>query len=304
MPRTAPLISSTDLRGPLAGRLTGRGRLLVVTLLVTLTMMVTAIGLPAKAHAGTRLSLPNASYGLLGTNVACTPDAEHPYPVVLVHGLLLNGSATWGVMASRLAREGYCVFALDYGQTLVAGGAPVSQSAGQLKNFVDGVLAATDADKVLVVGHSLGGVVTRYYLDKLGGQSKVKGLVSLASPHQGTKQIAFAGLSLLLCSSCLQVLVGSPVLTDLNSQPDVLKDGVNYTQVGTQYFDEFVIPAKNSFLPAKSGQSINLWLNDGCGTSISGHILLTSHPVTLELVDQALANDGLAPKPVCGMSRL
>lgn len=274
---------------------------LLLTLTLTLALTVTLVGAPRAQAAGT-LSLPYASLGVPSANVPCTPSAAHPYPVVLVHGLLINGAGTWGVMAPKLADQGYCVFSLDYGQTLVAGGAPVATSAGQLNSFVNSVLRATGSSKVLIVGHSLGGVVARYYIDKLGGQTTVAGLVSLASPHQGTAQIAFAGLSLLLCPSCLSVLTGSALLRDLNSQASVLKPGVNYTQVATEVFDEFVIPAKNSFLPARPGQSINLWLNNGCGTAISGHILLPSHPVTEKLVESALANNGLAPQPVCGTS--
>lgn len=252
---------------------------------------------PASADAG----LPYASIGVPGANTAnCRPTAAHPYPVVLVHGLILNGATTWPVLSTHLAGEGYCVYSLDYGQTLLSGGAPVAVSAGQLSTFVDAVRSRTGAGKVLIVAHSLGGVVSRYYLDRLGGAAKVKGLVSLASPHQGTLQVAFAGLSVLLCPSCLSVLVGSPLLNQLNSQRPVLQPGVGYTQVATALFDEFVIPAQNSFLPAEPDHSINLWLSDGCGVAISGHLLLPSHPVTLALVDNALQNGGVATRPVCG----
>ena len=62
---------------------------------------------------------------------------------------------------------GYCVFALNYGD--VFGIAPMEDSAGQLATFVDGVLAATGAAKVDIVGHSEGGLMPRWYLRFLGG---------------------------------------------------------------------------------------------------------------------------------------
>lgn len=51
-----------------------------------------------------------------------------------------------------LARQGYCVFALDYGEhNGVAASGPVPESAAQPAVFVDRVLAATVSKRVDVV---------------------------------------------------------------------------------------------------------------------------------------------------------
>ena len=99
---------------------------------------------------------------------SCVPSAQHPEPVVLVHGFLENSYANWASLSPKLADAGYCVFAIDYGNTgpVQAFGAlePIPESAAELSTFVDSVLEATGAQKVSIVGHSKGGTVPRYYV--------------------------------------------------------------------------------------------------------------------------------------------
>jgi len=79
---------------------------------------------------------------------SCKPSAAHPRAVVLVHGLFANMTDNWQTMSPLLANNGYCVFALTYGNDTSAGSprdqfgglAPMEQSAQQLSAFVDKVL--------------------------------------------------------------------------------------------------------------------------------------------------------------------
>src|SRR5438046_568220 len=48
-------------------------------------------------------------------NGPCTPAADHPYPVVLVHGTFANAAFSWQTLAPMLSNAGYCVFSLNYG---------------------------------------------------------------------------------------------------------------------------------------------------------------------------------------------
>ena len=120
---------------------------------------------------------------------SCTPTAEHPYPVVLVPGTFESMVKNWSTLSPYLKSQGYCVFALNYGETNgVYATAPVADSAKELAPFVDAVLAATGARKVNLVGHSQGGMMPRYYMGFLGGAKNVNQLIGIAPSNHGTEE--------------------------------------------------------------------------------------------------------------------
>ncbi|TDT42582.1 lipase (class 2) [Streptomyces sp. BK208] len=212
---------------------------------------------------------------------SCRPSAEHPRPVILVHGTFGNAVDNWLVLAPYLTRRGYCVFSLDYGQRegipLFHGLGPVDRSAHQLANFVEHVREATGARQVDLVGHSQGGMMPRYYLRFLGGAPQVHALVGLAPDNHGT---TLDGLATLLPSvpasgellsaaapAITDQLAGSAFLTRLNAGGDT-DAGVLYTVIATRY-DEAVTPYPSQFL---SGPEVrNVLLQDLCPTDISDH---------------------------------
>jgi len=58
--------------------------------------------------------------------------------------------------------------------------------AARLGVLIDQVCAETGHERVHVIGHSLGGLIGRYLVQRLGGDERVHTLVTLGSPHQGT----------------------------------------------------------------------------------------------------------------------
>jgi triacylglycerol lipase len=127
-------------------------------------------------------------------------------PILLIHGIMDNRSV-FTVFRRALRRRGFgVVHAVNYG--LFTG--DLREAAHELAGHVERLCEATGADKVHIVGHSLGGVIARYYVQRLGGSAYVDTLVTLGSPHSGT-----LGAYLIPTALGRQLRPGSPPLTEL-----------------------------------------------------------------------------------------
>jgi pimeloyl-ACP methyl ester carboxylesterase len=127
-------------------------------------------------------------------------------PILLIHGIMDNRSV-FTVFRRALRRRGFgVVHAVNYG--LFTG--DLRAAAHELRKHVERQCEATGADKVHIVGHSLGGVIARYYVQRMGGSVHVDTLVTLGSPHTGT-----LGAYLVPTPLGRQLRPGSPPLTEL-----------------------------------------------------------------------------------------
>jgi triacylglycerol lipase len=118
--------------------------------------------------------------------------ARNPRPVLLVHGIIHNRSA-FVRLKRRMEKLGWVnIFTLNY--STFHGN--VLQMVEELGRKVDMVMRKTDAQQIDIVAHSLGGIVSRTYLTLGEGRGKVRRLVTLGTPHQGTHMSFMAkGLS-------------------------------------------------------------------------------------------------------------
>ena len=104
-------------------------------------------------------------------------------PVILVHGYGGN-SANFLWMQWRLRRQGFRnVYAVSYTPPHIN----ARKLAAQVARHVENVLARTGAEQVDLVCHSMGGPLTRYALKNLGLAGKVNKVITLGSPHYGTR---------------------------------------------------------------------------------------------------------------------
>lgn len=208
----------------------------------------------------------------LGANdFSCRPSAAHPYPVVLVHGTVENKLVNWAALSPLLKNNGYCVYALNYGEYLPGpykGLSHIPDSAVELSAYVDRVLRASGASKVDIVGHSQGGMMPRWYINYLGGAAKVHALVGLTPSNHGTTLSGISTLGRYIPGASAILSAGAPALEDqrlgsvFNADLDAGGDtqpGVAYTVIASRY-DEVVTPYTNSFL---SGAT-NITLQSGC----------------------------------------
>jgi len=241
-------------------------------------------------------TLPSPGIPPPGANdPGCRPAAAHPDPVVLVHGTFGDMTASWNLLSPVLRGLGYCVFALDYGHRAID---PVEQNAAELGAFVDRVLATTRASHVLVVGHSQGGMMPRYWMRFLGGAARVRGLVGLSPSNHGTTVGAAPIAGQGGCEACAEQVAGSAFLARLNAGGDTV-GAVNYTVVQTVH-DEVVTPYTSAFL--RGPRVTDVTLQDRCPLDPVEHVGIIYDPVALQWVVDALDHAGLADpefRPVC-----
>jgi triacylglycerol lipase len=246
---------------------------------------------------------------------SCEPDAEHPDPVVLVHGLSGAKNTNWQTMSPLLANAGYCVFALTYGvpdgavypQDQVGGFTRMEESAEELDAFVDEVLAATGAERVDLVGHSEGTLMPQYWLQFLGGDEVADDYVAVTPLYDGTladplpTEALADGLGVRepaeavvepLCESCPQFVSGSEYLERMQAE-GTLVPGVTYTKVMTRY-DQLVVPYTSGYLEGAT----NIVVQDGCEIDLSDHLSIISTERTGQIVLNALDPDD-AVEPPC-----
>jgi len=146
---------------------------------------------------------PIGFFGLPGGRVV------GPRPVIVVHGYAMN-RANFLPLAGRLAAAGLGpILGFEYwtlGRT--------ASAARRLSAYVEAVRAATGAAQVDLIGHSMGGVVARYYVQLGGGDGIVRNLVTIGSPHAGT---GVSGLGLGAPTS--ELFFGSTLLERLRLAP-------------------------------------------------------------------------------------
>ena len=103
-------------------------------------------------------------------------------PILLLHGMADNRSV-FTLLRLGLRRRGFGqVTTLNY--SILTG--DIRVAAAQLAEEVEALVAETGYERVHVVGHSMGGLIARYYVTRLGGDERVHTLVTLGSPHHGT----------------------------------------------------------------------------------------------------------------------
>ncbi len=103
-------------------------------------------------------------------------------PILLLHGMVDNRSV-FTLLRRGLRRRGFArVLSTNYSLTTN----DVRTAAEQLGREIEDLCERTGYERIHVVGHSLGGLIARYYVQRLGGHERVHTLVTLASPHGGT----------------------------------------------------------------------------------------------------------------------
>ncbi|MFM1921766.1 MAG: hypothetical protein RLZZ303_3400 [Candidatus Hydrogenedentota bacterium] len=182
-------------------------------------------------------------------------------PILCVHGYVCNGGY-WASMRAVLARSGHGrSYTLNMDPTFGS----IETFAAAVARRVDEILAETGESKVILLGHSMGGLVSRCYVQRHGGVDKVSRIVTLGTPHHGTVS-AYGGFG----EDARQMRPSDAWLKALNAEPPV---DVPITSIYT-FHDNIVFPQDTSVLPGAKN----------IGLPGIGHLELAFSPAVQRLV--------------------
>lgn len=160
---------------------------------------------------------------------------------------------------------------------------PASQIAKGLKNFIENTIQPSSSQKIILVGHSLGGFVGRVYLQE-NPESQLEKLLSLGSPHQGVVQVYYPweGGDLQLMNPLERISIGlllairrqefatdkeviqqiAPILKDLLPTFNYLKNNGNeISWITMKEKNQWLDDLNNSFPPSLSSLFYSLFSN-------------------------------------------
>jgi triacylglycerol lipase len=193
-------------------------------------------------------------------------------PILLVHGIT-NSGTVFSKLQPYLKQRGVAVVET---MDIIPPDASltIAMMAAQLAVAVQALQQQTQAAQVDIVGYSMGGLVTRYYIQRMSDKKNVRRFVSLAGPHAGTVWACLCGKP-----GCREMRRNSALLQGLAADPDPWGT-VQVFSFWTPY-DGMIVPARSSVLPKATNRQLNILV----------HSNMLRHPLALAAVADVLLND-------------
>jgi pimeloyl-ACP methyl ester carboxylesterase len=157
---------------------------------------------------------------------APAPSTQQQPPVLLIHGYFATRGSLH-LLESHLMMRGLIVMSYPLGPINVG---DIRDSAGLIARKVESIVAQTGIARLDIVAHSMGGLVGLDYLKRLGGRHRVRRLVMLGTPTQGTWSALLGLVTAPFGLASLQLLPGSPFLRELAERP--LPPGAEVVSIG------------------------------------------------------------------------
>lgn len=227
---------------------------------------------------------------------SCTPSERHPNPVILLHGTGGTGG-DFVSHAAALVNEGYCVWAPTYGKgltiaehTFIGGTTSIQHGASlELAALIDHVLEVTGAEKVDLVGVSLGGVVASYTtkvhrpdsVDRVVGIATFWGLGEI-TPDAGPLTATFQGSAEISPFPAMREFQPNSEFHQswLGESGSPFVPGVDYTSITSDV--DGLMPGNLSYVPGHGLRHIRL--QDGCPVNRSSHLTQINDPRAVDAV--------------------
>ncbi|MET8770586.1 alpha/beta fold hydrolase [Streptomyces sp. NPDC004658] len=206
-------------------------------------------------------------------------------PVVLLHGFIDNRSV-FVLLRRTLAQHGrHRVESLNYSPLTC----DIRIAAELLGRHIEEICERTGSARVDIVGHSLGGLIARYYVQCLGGDLRVRTLVTLGTPHAGTRVAPLADAHPIV----RQMRPGSAVIEELaRPAPGCRTRFVSFWSD----LDSLMDPLETACLehPDLDAQNVRV-------TGI-GHLALPVHPAVAAGIREALDAPHTGERAVDGLT--
>ncbi|MGB3514289.1 MAG: alpha/beta fold hydrolase [Microcoleaceae cyanobacterium] len=170
-------------------------------------------------------------------------------PVLLIHGIW-DTTKIFHKMSQYLTNSGWDVYSLNLVPNYGIVG--IDKLAEQVADYITNTFPPNQPFDL--IGFSMGGIVSRYYVQRLGGIERVERFITISSPHNGT----LTGYALNLPGPS-QMRPKSAFLEDLNQDIAVLEK-INCTSIWTPY-DAMILPAKSSQMPVGRDIKIDVFLH-------------------------------------------
>jgi len=171
-------------------------------------------------------------------------DARGRTGVVLVHGFVCN-RGLWTPWLTQLRRAGVPFVAVDL--------EPVFGSIDDYVPIIEAAVVRLEqatGERPLLVGHSMGGLAIRAWLAARQADARVRGIVTIGTPHRGTWLANFAHLGI----NARQMKPGGDWLQALEAAEPPSRSRLFHCIYG--HGDNIVFPASNALLPGASGQHV------------------------------------------------
>lgn len=229
---------------------------------------------------------------LVGRSLSDGPvDQATPGPVIVVPGYGGNTSDL-DPLVEQLRGDGREVVVF---RPTEGGRGDLRVQARRLADLAQRTLDDSGAESVDVIGYSAGGVIARLFVKDEGGESVVRRVLTLGSPHHGTDVAALAEEVAGGCpTACEQLATGSDLLRRLDAG-DETPAGPRWVTVRTDS-DQTVTPTDSAELEG----ALNIDVQEVCTGSTTSHGQLPGDPVVLATLGSALGAG--APKAPVGVT--
>lgn len=164
-----------------------------------------------------------------------------PRTVLLITGVTIKKE--WlNPIAARLQRDGFRTVVYEPPALLSYS---LFQASADLAKVVDRVRAESGEEKIDILAECTGGLISRYFIQSLGGDKKISRLVTFVSPQNGINKLPLVS-GFVSWPALRDLTPGSAFLQAVQSKP--LPAGFPMTSIYT-CTDEYIQPYRTSIVP-------------------------------------------------------